>query len=155
MPCRVYFPPWADMFCPVHCTTLMRCLSQESLLLSPCQGIVQRLTRVYTGRTAMNKHDVLALLRDRPEDIDTDDLLYRLYLWQKLEAAGGQTSPTQIYSVPETLIRAVNCASSPQAARNSLCGIVIGACAQAGSWTITDCSAMPATTKACRHSVCQ
>ncbi len=103
----------------------------------------------------MNKHDVLALLRDRPEDIDTDDLLYRLYLWQKLEAAGGQTSPTQIYSVPETLIRAVNCASSPQAARNSLCGIVIGACAQAGSWTITDCSAMPATTKACRHSVCQ
>jgi hypothetical protein len=35
----------------------------------------------------MKKQDVLALLRDMPEDIDTDDLLYRLYLRQKLAAA--------------------------------------------------------------------
>ncbi len=35
----------------------------------------------------MKKDDVLALLRDMPEDIDTDDLLYRLSLRQKLEAA--------------------------------------------------------------------
>ena len=35
----------------------------------------------------MKKNDVLALLREMPEDIDTDDLMYRLYLRQKLEAA--------------------------------------------------------------------
>ena len=35
----------------------------------------------------MKKHDVLALLHDMPDDIDTDDLLYRLNLRQKLEAA--------------------------------------------------------------------
>ena len=35
----------------------------------------------------MKKHDVLALLREMPDDIDTDDLMYRLYLRQKLEAA--------------------------------------------------------------------
>ena len=35
----------------------------------------------------MKKHDVLALLRDLPDDIDTDDLMYRLYLRQTLEAA--------------------------------------------------------------------
>ena len=35
----------------------------------------------------MKKHDVLALLREMPEDIDTDDLMYRLSLRQKLEAA--------------------------------------------------------------------
>ena len=87
MPCRVYFPPWADMFCPVHCTTLMRCLSQESLLLYPCQGTVKRLTRVHTRKTVVKKHDMLALLREMPDDIDTDDLMHRLYLRQKLEAA--------------------------------------------------------------------
>ena len=35
----------------------------------------------------MKKNDVLALLREMPDDIDTDDLMYRLYLRQKLEAA--------------------------------------------------------------------
>ena len=35
----------------------------------------------------MKKHDVLALLRAMPEDIDTDDLMYRLSLRQTLAAA--------------------------------------------------------------------
>ena len=35
----------------------------------------------------MKKNDVLALLREMPDDIDTDDLMYRLYLRQKFEAA--------------------------------------------------------------------
>ncbi len=35
----------------------------------------------------MKKNDVLALLREMPDDIDTDDLMYRLYLRQKLETA--------------------------------------------------------------------
>ena len=35
----------------------------------------------------MKKNDVLALLREMPDDIDTDDLIYRLYLQQKLAAA--------------------------------------------------------------------
>jgi len=35
----------------------------------------------------LKKHDVLALLHEMPDDIDTDDLMYRLYLRQKIEAA--------------------------------------------------------------------
>jgi hypothetical protein len=35
----------------------------------------------------VKKNDVLALLREMPDDIDTDDLMYRLYLRQKIEAA--------------------------------------------------------------------
>jgi predicted transcriptional regulator len=35
----------------------------------------------------VKKHDVLALLHEMPDDIDTDDLMYRLYLRQKIEAA--------------------------------------------------------------------
>lgn len=35
----------------------------------------------------MKKHDVLALLHEMPDDIDTDDLMYRLYLRQKIEVA--------------------------------------------------------------------
>jgi len=35
----------------------------------------------------MKKNDVLALLREMPDDIDTDDLMYRLYLRQRLGAA--------------------------------------------------------------------
>ena len=53
----------------------------------PCQGSMKRLTRVYTGRTVVKKDDVLALLREMPDDIDTDDLMYRLYVRQKLETA--------------------------------------------------------------------
>ena len=33
----------------------------------------------------MKKEEILELLRDMPEDIDADDLIYRLYLKQKLE----------------------------------------------------------------------
>jgi hypothetical protein len=35
----------------------------------------------------MKKHVVLALLHEMPDDIDTEDLMYRLYLWQKIEVA--------------------------------------------------------------------
>lgn len=35
----------------------------------------------------MKKQDVLTLLHEMPDDIDPDDLMYRLYLRQKIEAA--------------------------------------------------------------------
>ena len=35
----------------------------------------------------MKKKDVIELLQEMPDDIDADDLIYRLYLKQKLEAA--------------------------------------------------------------------
>ena len=35
----------------------------------------------------MKKDDVIELLREMPEDIDADELIYRLYLKQKLETA--------------------------------------------------------------------
>lgn len=35
----------------------------------------------------MKKYDVLVLLHEMPDDIDTDDLIYRLYLRQKIEMA--------------------------------------------------------------------
>ena len=35
----------------------------------------------------MKKNEILELLRVMPEDIDADDLIYRLYLKQKLEIA--------------------------------------------------------------------
>jgi hypothetical protein len=38
-------------------------------------------------RTVVKKNDVIALLHEMPEDIDVDDLIYRLYLKQKIEAA--------------------------------------------------------------------
>jgi len=33
----------------------------------------------------VKKEEILELLREMPEDIDADDLIYRLYLKQKLE----------------------------------------------------------------------
>ena len=35
----------------------------------------------------MKKNDVIELLREMPEDINADELIYRLYLKQKLETA--------------------------------------------------------------------
>ncbi len=35
----------------------------------------------------MKKNDVLELLQEMPDDIDADELMYRLYLKQKLESA--------------------------------------------------------------------
>ena len=35
----------------------------------------------------MKKHAVLALLHEMPDDIDTADLIYRLYLRHKIAAA--------------------------------------------------------------------
>lgn len=62
-------------------------IEKAAIIPYPCQGIVKRLTRVHTRRIVVKKHDVLALLREMPDDIDTDDLMYRLYLRQKLQAA--------------------------------------------------------------------
>jgi predicted transcriptional regulator len=33
----------------------------------------------------VKKNEVLELLRDLPDEVDADDLIYRLYLMQKLE----------------------------------------------------------------------
>ena len=35
----------------------------------------------------MNKRDILELVQAMPEEIDLDELMYRLYLKQKLQAA--------------------------------------------------------------------
>jgi hypothetical protein len=35
----------------------------------------------------MKKSEVLDLLRRMPDDVDVDDLIYRIYLKQKLEAS--------------------------------------------------------------------
>lgn len=53
----------------------------------------------------MKKHDVLALLREMPDDIDTDDLMYRLYLRQKLEAAEAATETGDIIPHDEVVRR--------------------------------------------------
>lgn len=46
----------------------------------------------------MKKKEVLELLREMPDELDADDLIYRLYLKQKLEigeaaAASGEIIP--------------------------------------------------------------
>jgi len=53
----------------------------------------------------VKKNDVLALLREMPEDIDTDDLMYRLYLRQKLEAAEAAAETGDIISHDEVVRR--------------------------------------------------
>jgi hypothetical protein len=35
----------------------------------------------------MNKHDVIAVMENMPEEFDLDELIYRLHLKQKLEAS--------------------------------------------------------------------
>ena len=35
----------------------------------------------------MKKNDILELLQEMPDEIDADELMYRLYLKQKLESA--------------------------------------------------------------------
>ncbi len=34
----------------------------------------------------MKKEDVLAIIRDMPEDIDPEELMYRIYVLEKIEA---------------------------------------------------------------------
>lgn len=53
----------------------------------------------------MKKNDVLALLRAMPDDMDTDDLMYRLYLRQKLEAAEAAAETGDILSHDEVVRR--------------------------------------------------
>jgi hypothetical protein len=53
----------------------------------------------------MKKNDVLALLREMPDDIDTDDVLYRLYLRQKLEAAEAAAETGDVISHEEVIRR--------------------------------------------------
>jgi len=53
----------------------------------------------------VKKHDVLALLREMPDDIDTDDLMYRLYLRQKLDAAEAAAETGDVISHDEVVRR--------------------------------------------------
>jgi len=74
-------------------------------LLPVPDGIIRRLTRVHTRRIAVKKSDVLALLREMPDDIDTDDLMYRLFMRQKLEAAEAAAATGDIISHDEVMRR--------------------------------------------------
>jgi len=74
-------------------------------MLYLCQGIVQRLTHVHTRGIIVKKNDVLALLRAMPDDIDTDALMYQLYLRQKLEAAEAAAETGDIISHDEVVRR--------------------------------------------------
>jgi len=53
----------------------------------------------------VKKSDVLALLREMPDDIDTDDLMYRLFMRQKLEAAEAAAATGDIISHDEVMRR--------------------------------------------------
>ena len=53
----------------------------------------------------MKKHDVLALLHEMPDDIDTDDLMYRLYLRHKIEVAEEATEAGDVVSHEEVMRR--------------------------------------------------
>ena len=53
----------------------------------------------------MKKHDVFALLHEMPEDIDTDDLMYRLYLRHKLEVAEAAAEAGDMLAHEEVLRR--------------------------------------------------
>ena len=53
----------------------------------------------------MKKHDVLALLHEMPDDIDTDDLMYRLYLRHKIEVAEDAAEAGDVMSQDEVMRR--------------------------------------------------
>lgn len=53
----------------------------------------------------MKKHDVLALLHEMPDDIDPDDLMYRLYLRHKIEAAEAAAEAGDVIAHDEVLRR--------------------------------------------------
>ncbi len=53
----------------------------------------------------MKKTDVLDLLRDMPEEIDADELIYRLYLRQKLEASESAVDSGNVLSHEEVVRR--------------------------------------------------
>ena len=53
----------------------------------------------------MKKNAILELLRDMPEDIDADELIYRVYLRQKLEASEEAVEAGQVFSHEEVVRR--------------------------------------------------
>ena len=53
----------------------------------------------------MKKDAILELLRDMPEDIDADELMYRLNLRQKLEASEAALEAGQVFSHEEVVQR--------------------------------------------------
>jgi hypothetical protein len=53
----------------------------------------------------MKKNDILELLRDMPEEIDADELMYRLYLRQKLEASEAAVEDGNVLSHEEVVRR--------------------------------------------------
>ncbi|HEX7343942.1 MAG TPA: hypothetical protein VF398_06740 [bacterium] len=53
----------------------------------------------------MKKNEVLELLREMPDDIDADDLIYRLYLKQKLEVGEAAAEAGDLMSHEEVVRR--------------------------------------------------
>jgi hypothetical protein len=53
----------------------------------------------------MKKNDILELLRDMPEEIDAEELMYRLYLRQKLEASEAAVEAGNVLSHEEVVQR--------------------------------------------------
>ena len=53
----------------------------------------------------MKKNDILELLRAMPEEIDADELIYRVYLRQKLEASEVAVEAGKIFSSEEVVRR--------------------------------------------------
>lgn len=53
----------------------------------------------------MNKRDVQALLEEMPETIDPEDLIYRIYLLTKLEAAENDIRTGNVISHDELVRR--------------------------------------------------
>ena len=53
----------------------------------------------------MKKNDILELLRDMPEEIDAEELIYRVYLRQKLEASEAAVKAGKVFSHDEVVRR--------------------------------------------------
>jgi hypothetical protein len=53
----------------------------------------------------VNKQELLDLLRDFPEEFDTDELMYRLYLTQKLSVAEQAAAAGEVISHEEVVRR--------------------------------------------------
>ena len=53
----------------------------------------------------VKKNDILELLRDMPEDIDAEELIYRVYLRQKLEASEAAVEVGNVLSHEEVVRR--------------------------------------------------
>ena len=53
----------------------------------------------------MKKNDILELLCDMPEEIDAEELIYRVYLRQKLEASEAAVKAGKVFSHEEVVRR--------------------------------------------------